>query len=370
MTRVVHHYFPHGSSNVGDTLVAHAIQQALRRYWGPLEFVNIAVNDRFKGSVEPTGLHGRNIDRSNAEADLVVVGGSNLLEPRKPSKNNPSLSQWHWGVQTDGESLKRLKTPVMLIGMGTGSDWGQSIRLYTSKASNEVRQLFQLSFASAVRDEMTKEKLAEIGVTTQCTGCPVTFLTDRPVESQADEKPLLVSLPPARILKTWSGRWFMHQTMNYLRWLHQNDVVFIATLHERADKEFAPHWLPRGTETFYTEDVGELIDRYEESCGVIGFRLHAALLSLGLGKPIVPANVDWRGRGFSQTFGLDDIALEPGRWGHFRRLRNLTKQLLDGNDTLMARLNYQKQHYLRKYQQFHQEAARWGALRETVRHAA
>lgn len=354
MKHVVHHYFPHGSSNVGDTLVAHAIQKALVKHWGPCEFVNIAVNNRFAATRDNSGLHGKNIARSNAEANLVAVGGSNLLEPRKPSrhKNTP----WQWGVQTDVESLLQLHVPVLMIGMGTGSDWGSPVRPYPTSAAEEIRLLRQNSVACAVRDELTRQKLADIGVEALCTGCPVTFLTDRPVEQTSPSKPLLVSLPPARILKTWSGRWFMWQTMNYIKWLRKQGIKFIATLHERADLDFAPQWLPRDVEQFYTEDVSELIERYEDSCGVIGFRLHAALLSLGLGKPIVPVNVDWRGRAFSHTYGLRHLALEPGTWGHFQRLRKLTLQLLEGEHSLISLLRMEKQRYQQRYHQFLKDA--------------
>lgn len=357
MSLIVHHYFPYKSANVGDALVAHAIQKALRQHWGPLQFVNFAVNNRIKITDVETGLYGRNLELSNSEANLIVVGGSNLLEPRKPLRRNHPNAKWHWGVHTDLQSLQKLRVPVILIGMGTGSDWKQPIRPYSAKAAEEVKFLHEYALASAVRDEPTRARLAEIGVSTQCTGCPVTFITDRPVQHVTDVKPLLVSMPPARILKTWSGKWFMLQTIKYLQWLREQGVSIVATLHERADQDFAPLWIPRDIPIFYTEDVSELIGRYEDSCGVIGFRLHAALLSLGLGKPIVPVNIDWRGRAFSQTFGLEDIALEPGRWGQFQRLRELTLQLLHGDDLLVNRLNFDKQRFLVKFHQFLKQAA-------------
>ncbi|MFO0814193.1 MAG: polysaccharide pyruvyl transferase family protein [Gemmatales bacterium] len=351
MSLRVHHYYPAKSTNVGDTLVAHAIQTALRRHLGDITVTSMHVNHRHATLGEASGLLEANVQRSNLEADLVVVGGSNLLEPRKPSRRNAANFRWHWGVQTEVEWLQALRPPVLLLGMGSGSEWRGTIRPYTSKAATEIRTLFQMSLASAVRDEPTREALEKIGVTTECTGCPVTFLTDRQVQFDAG-KPLIVSLPPARILKTWSGRWFMHRTMNYLRWLRKNQVEFVVTLHERADLDFASHWVPKATPLFYTENVSELITRYEECCAVIGFRLHAALLSLGLGKPIIPVNVDWRGRGFSHTFGLQDVALEPDAWNCFTRLRILTNELLRGGSSLETRLRERKEHFRLRYESF------------------
>jgi hypothetical protein len=189
-------------------------------------------------------------------------------------------------------------------------------------------------------------------------------LTDRPVAAQSSTAPLLVSLPPARILKTWSGQWFMHQTMGYLRWLTRKGVSVVATLHERADLDFAPSWVPKGVPQFYTERVDELIGRYGDSCGVIGFRLHAALLGLGLGKPIIPVSIDWRGRAFVQTFGLEDLALEPAALGHFGRLRGSTLRLLQNDKALLGRLQSEKDRHQRAYHGFlAQGAARFDQLR-------
>jgi hypothetical protein len=353
----VHHYYPLGSSNVGDALVAHAIRTALPRHFGPLEFVHFPVNDRCKNTDQPFGLFGENLTRTNTEADLVVIGGSNLLEPRKPVRANHPRAKWQWGVCTDVEALRQLKVPLLLLGMGTGSDWGAKIRHYSVKAAEEVRLLHDRAFASAVRDEPTVNELAGIGVTTTCTGCPVTFLTDRPVAAQSSTAPLLVSMPPARILKTWSGRRFMHQTKRYLHWLQRQDIPVVATLHEQADLQFAPHWVPRGIPQFYTENVDELIGRYGDSRGVIGFRLHAALLALGLGKPIVPVSIDWRGRAFVHTFSLQDLAVEPRAWGQFHKLRTWTLKLLRNDPALLGRLHFEKERFQRQYHRFLASAA-------------
>ncbi|HMP18429.1 MAG TPA: polysaccharide pyruvyl transferase family protein, partial [Gemmatales bacterium] len=195
---LVHHYYPSASSNVGDSLVAYAIHKALRRTLGPLDIVPIPVNPRHAKVGEVTGLLETNVQRSNCEADLLVVGGSNLLEPRKMSRRTLRQQNWHWGVETRVEALEQIRVPLVLVGMGTGSDWAAPILPYTAKAASEVRVLFQKAIATAVRDEPTRQELLKLGISTTCTGCPVTFLTDRPVQADL-EKPLIVSLPPARI---------------------------------------------------------------------------------------------------------------------------------------------------------------------------
>ena len=76
--------------------------------------------------------------------------------------------------------------------------------------------------------------------------------------------------------------------------------------------------------------------RYEASRGVIGFRLHAALLGLGLGKPVIPVGLDWRGLGIIRSFGLEEFSIRPYRFGQFRRLRQLTGRLLSNEERLIG----------------------------------
>ena len=361
MTLTVHHYFPLGSDNIGDHLVAIAIRSAIERHFGPARFVDMPVNDRYHAADRPIGLMGENVDRTNAEADLVVIGGSNLLEPRLRRRPKPGRVDWSWGVFTDTNSIARLQPPLLLLGMGTGSDFGQPIPPYDDTAATQIRMLHDKAMATAVRDQTTADRLAAIGVPTTCTGCPVTFFSDAPVVSADPTLPLLVSLPPARILKRFSGRIFgrvfMAQTARYVEWLKARSVPTIVTLHEPDDIPVARDWLPKDVEVFYTEDPDELLRRYRDCRGVIGFRLHAALLGLGLGKPTIPAWVDWRGRAFVETFGLQSMAIRPARFGEFRRLRHWTQRLLSGNSELIGPLDDAKARFRTRYHEFLADAA-------------
>src|SRR5437868_3293567 len=258
MPMVVHHYFPLGSTNVGDHLVARAIRDAVLRHFGAVEFVEIPVNDRYRDADRPIGLQGENLDRTNAEADLVIVGGSNLLEPRKPRRGRGG-----WGVFTDVNSIRRLRPPLMLLGMGTGSSFGKSIRRY---------------------------------------------------------------YPPAR-----------------------DDAI---------DVEPAKEWVPRGVEVFYTDDLDALVARFQASRGVIGFRLHAALLGLGLGKPVIPVGVDWRGLAFIETIDADAISTRAHRFGQFAKLDALTDRLLSDDPTLISHLAREKANQLESYHAFLSSATR------------
>lgn len=353
----VHHYYPFGSGNVGDHLVAHALRIALTRHFGPCRFVDMPVNDRYDGP-RAIGIRGDNLDQSNREADLVVVGGSNLLEPRKPRRLSgvgPRLGRW--GVFTDVESIANLRTPTLAFGMGTGSDFGKSIRRYVEPTIAEIGQLAKVAFGFAVRDEPTRSRLSEIGVRAECTGCPVTFLTDRPVRAADYDQPLIVSFPSTGLANHWRGRAFLKQTAGYLRWLKLLGEKFVIALHDDRDRAAVATWLPTDTQVFFSKDIPEIIDRFERSRGVIGFRLHAALLGLGLGKPIVPVGVDWRGRGFIETFGLEKFSIQAGGALQFAKLRQATLRLLEGSPEILDTLAARKLEFRQRQERFLADAA-------------
>jgi hypothetical protein len=356
---VVHHYFPIGSGNIGDAMVARAIQEQLPRHLGPCRFVDVPVNDRYEGQDREIGLRGANVDRSNAEADLVVIGGSNLLEPRKARRwNGRGPRRGRWSVLTTVEEIARLRVPSMLVGMGTGSSFGQSIRPYMEPATSEIRALFARSFAHSVRDVVTVERLRQIDVQTRCDGCPVTFMSDAPVVAQSDEFPLAVSLPPHYIRNSLAGKLFMHGALSYIRWLHERKVPLLVTLQEDRDVAFARDHLPRGIEVFYTESLDEELDRFRRIRGMIAFRLHAGLTALALGKPIIPVGIDWRGLGFIRTIDAGAISIRSLRPFQFVKLRRLTERLLAGDRKLIEHLDAAKGRLAGSFDDFLDRAAR------------
>ncbi len=355
----VHHYFPLGSTNIGDGLVARAIREAIPRHFGPCRFVDFPANDRYPGNDRVLGLRGDNLERTNAEAELVIVGGSNMLEARSRAATEFSAGSAGWGVFTDLDSIRQLRVPLLLLGMGTGSSFGRKVRPYLHPAVDEIRLLHQKAFAAAVRDLTTVEKLAEIGVKIECAGCPVTFLTDRPVHCVDDaDLPLLVSFPPPRIVERAGGQSFMRSAMHYVQWLRERGTPLIVTLHDSEDLEPARRWAPKGVEIFCTNDLDSLIARFESCRGVIGFRLHAALLGLGLGKPVIPVGVDWRGIAFIETFGLGEFSVLATEPQPFAKMRLLTDRVLAGDAALIQPLDRGKSIFRERYERFLAEAAR------------
>lgn len=348
MTLTVHHYFPLGSENTGDALVARAIRSALAARLGACRFVDMPVNNRLRSADRPIGLRGPNLERTNAEADVVVIGGSNLLEPRRDGR---------WGVDVDLASIERLRPPLLLVGMGTGSDFGRAIPRYRPRTAETIRALFDRAAAAAVRDLPTARRLAAIGVRVPCVGCPVMFLTPRPVRPVGADAPLLVSFPPVRILKRRSGRRFMRGAMRFIRRQRDAGVPVVVTLHDSRDVEPARTLVPDGVERFFTDDLDELVRRFETGGVVVGFRLHACLLALGLGRPAVPVGVDGRGIGLIETFDLADVSMRASDHRRFRRLEAIVSRLRADDAPALAVLERAKSLHAPRFEAFMDAAA-------------
>jgi polysaccharide pyruvyl transferase WcaK-like protein len=167
-----------------------------------------------------------------------------------------------------------------------------------------------------------------------------------------------VSLPATRILKRFLGPAFMGLAMKFVGWLQGQGVPVVVTLHERCDREHARRLVPSGIDIFYTESVDELIARFEESIGVVGFRLHAGLLGMGLGKPIIAAGVDWRGLAAIETFGFQDLAVRPFRLGQLAKLKRLAGRLLARDAGFSARQQQAKEHFRGRHEEFFRQAVR------------
>ena len=59
-----------------------------------------------------------------------------------------SYGRGGWGVLTDIDSIRRLRPPLMLLGMGTGSSFGKRIRRYLHPAIDEILLLHEKAWDS------------------------------------------------------------------------------------------------------------------------------------------------------------------------------------------------------------------------------
>lgn len=301
---VVHHYVPF-TSNVGDLFVRDGIHQRLREVFPNVRIVELPANDPHKKSGLPVGLEGVNLERTNAEADLVVVGGSNMYQ-------GPD-----WRFATNVEAIEKLRPPLAFIGLGVGSIRGKKSRSLSERSRQEIIASHRKAIGVAVRDVDTVEFLTELGVEATLTGCPATFIGREPLKQGAPQR-VLVSAPPERFLPKWGHKGYitgkvMQSTFKQaLHTLKKSGADFDVVAQDGQDMRYLPPFLESfGKKPLYFGmETTKYLDLFRTADLVVCYRLHMAIASLGMGVPFLLVNFDQRTAAFRNTFQADDVTFD------------------------------------------------------------
>jgi polysaccharide pyruvyl transferase WcaK-like protein len=331
---IIHHYYPH-KTNIGDLFVVDGIRKLIRERLPGSEFVDIPVNESPKAKC--FGLLGGNLDYSNSEADLIVIGGSNLYECRRNGA---------WGVTTDLDSIKKIQKPVMLIGLGSGSSFRRKVRGSSAQSREEICFLNKIAIGSSVRDLKSGDFLRSLGIREYTvTGCPSTFLFDNPFAFKNTDI-VAISVPPARF-KKYRFMFFrlISAIRKYIDYCRQIGLRPVLSCHDARDIEFAKGLQKDGVHLFYSEKTNDYYELYGMAKLVIGFRLHATIVSLSLGVPFIPVYFDIRGMSFSETYDSLKWSIDGTKFQLCRRLIRSTKDILDRKQFPFVNFLNKKQMY-------------------------
>ncbi len=149
----IHHFYPR-TNNIGDHFVQRGIERMVGRIVPEATFELFNVNNRGEDKIE-YGLTKLAIERANREADLIIVGGSNLYE---------GSYRWRWGVHLEDDALENLRVPMFLLGIGAGSDFTSPLRKPSARAKKEIKLLNDCATFSGARDVITYDWLQQLGM--------------------------------------------------------------------------------------------------------------------------------------------------------------------------------------------------------------
>ncbi len=316
----IHHFYPK-TRNIGDHFVQRGIERMVREIVPQASFKLFNVNSRGDDKTV-YGLTRETIERANGEADLVIVGGSNLYEGNY---------RWRWGVHVQRDALKNLRVPLFLLGMGAGSGLLSSTHKPTARALSEIKLLNELASFSGVRDVLTLDWLRGLGISNaKLMGDPATFIFNRPAQIPKCGS-VLLAMPPRRFWSSKSRFWepllrgrAMFRAIRSLQrsLLDKGEAVMLAC-NDPADLNLAYRLFgeclakrivcPRSAEEYF-----QLLS---EARAVVTGRLHTAIVSFSLGIPFVLIDADQRTRGFVETYQLHDWSVTPSQ-GDFEATLN------------------------------------------------
>lgn len=310
----IHHYCPH-TFNAGDHFVIRSIREHLARNLPGAVFLPRACA-RNRGWGKPIGLRGPNVGYSNRHADAVIVGGSDLYND--------------WGLRIGTRDIERLKPPLFLIGLGMSSAGiGMPPRLSKARHAREIRAVNGAAQISSVRDHATQRFLQGLGVANaEVTGCPALYLFNRPMgRVDGEYAALTFPFPVLRARNAGLYGQMIDTLAACAAWCRRKGIRPLVVCHDDRDVHPARNALPQ-EEIFYSNYVHDYYAFFEKAAFVAGTRLHATILCGGMGKPFVNINLDARGEGFSETFGL-------GEWNVNAGGGDIRQEVLDRLDALV-----------------------------------
>jgi polysaccharide pyruvyl transferase WcaK-like protein len=303
----IHHFFPR-TKNVGDHFVQIGIASLLHAIDSNASIELFDVNSR-GADKKQYGLTQQAIEKANREADLVVVGGSNLYG---------GAFGWPWGVHLQPDALKSLRVPLFLIGIGSGSAFDSQIHKPSKRARAEIRLLNEKASLSWVRDNITLKWLQELGVSKgMMLGDPATYIFNNDFRPVTNNPQILLVVPPARIWKSrrsyWKskrrGRPIFNALAVLARQLLNAEKNVVVACNDPRELELASQ-LFQPLPVICPQDPHEYFQLLSASGAVISGRLHTAAVALSLGIPFLLLDLDKRTRGFIETYQLDQASLQ------------------------------------------------------------
>jgi polysaccharide pyruvyl transferase WcaK-like protein len=331
----IHHFYPR-TNNIGDHFVQRGIELMVRRINPEATFELFNINSRGGEKID-YGLTQRAVERANREADLIIVGGSNLYE---------GSYRWRWGIHLEVGALENLRVPLFLLGVGSGSNLASPLHNPSSRAKSEIKLLNDYAAFSGARDVITFDWLQQLGISkAKLTGDPATFIFNRPQRSNDDghDGHILITVPPRRFwaskLQFWNvrvlGRAMFRALAAVTRTLLEEGHKVVVACNDPMDLPVAESlfegWLPGGV--VCPETPEEYFRLLSNSRAVVAGRLHTAVVAFSLGIPFLVMDVDQRTHGFVKTYQLEGWSVVPSLSGIETRLREVTDKLLSGEDS-------------------------------------
>ena len=342
-TYVIHHYCPH-TYNAGDHFVILSIRKHLKKYLPNSIFIPKPVAGN-RGWGKPIGLKEENIFFSNKYADAVIVGGSDQY-------NN-------WSPKIDAQEIQELIPPLFLIGLGvSSSDLYKKPKINNPKYYNDILKTNEKSMLSSVRDDVTKDFLKDLGYNRAIvTGCPALFLYER--ELHLDEsKNILLTFPYPLLHNDNDEKYkILNNLINgIIKYIKEKNLNPIIVCHDDRDVPKAQELFSQ-YDIFYSNYPEDYLSLYSSAKFLIGSRLHATIVSAGLGIPSININLDLRGIGFSKTFELSEWNLNYDNKNILQDVKDRIDSLLNNDLTAFSKFIDKREKYKIIFNDFMKDVA-------------
>jgi hypothetical protein len=269
------------TSNVGDVFIEDGVKRILR-YDAEASF-----------DIDPRQpIRSTDIDRIN-EADVAVIVGTNLWY-----RHMAKPGRWQFRIS----DLKRIRVPVIPIGVGTTRHFGED-NGFDYDTLEQLRIIHSSCTLGSARDIRTAEALSQAGIANVAvTGCPTMFRALAPAWR-------LRRNPGARKIVLTVRKGQKRNVQRLLKLLYRRGLEPVVAAQQPGDR-FLSYGIPfmrPAVPTLFRWSIESYLRLVEECCGVIGWRLHGNMLHLAHGRPAMLFSNCSRGDSFCDLFGLPTL---------------------------------------------------------------
>ncbi|MCP5060911.1 MAG: polysaccharide pyruvyl transferase family protein [Ignavibacteriae bacterium] len=336
---IIHHYSPH-TFNAGDHFVIQSIRNHVKNLLPEAVFVPKAIANN-RGWGKPIGLRKENILFSNTHADAVIVGGSDQY-------NN-------WSPRISRKEINFLKPPLFLIGLGVSSKDLNSEPYIKNKEFNEdIIATNNKAELSSVRDDITYNFLKGLGFDKAInTGCPALHLFNNDF-SINDSRKVLLTFPFPMVnndSQNFKYKVLVDVVKKLLTYLHSKKLEPIIVCHDDRDVKVAQYEFSN-EKIFFSNYHQDYFELYKNSLLVVGSRLHATILTSGMGIPNININLDLRGKAFTESFELTDWNLDYTDKHIFDKLVERVEKVLSGSLSMFVKFSIKKKEKRQVFNKF------------------
>jgi hypothetical protein len=265
------------SSNLGNEMICEATRRIIKRL--PARY-NIEEYSFLKTPRQ------EEIDQVNA-CDRAIFAGTNIFQPQAVG----------WKLRT--QDLKQIRIPYALYGVGYSGPMGQ-MPLRVSKETKDLIKWSRGAEAIGVRDPQTSRWLGLFGVNSELIGCPVLAYPDTFTDVTLGQSKPLLAIREILLHNTEEESAAAQRTLT--DWFFKEYPSGACVVQEPADLKML-----KGKAI--VTDFREIVTELSKARLVLSTRLHAGMLALAFGRPVVFLAHDTRVESFCDMIGLKSYKL-------------------------------------------------------------
>ena len=260
------------STNLGNRMICEATKRIIERlpvHFKPEEFTFLR---------KPNG---EELDRINA-CDRAIFVGTNIFQPQAVG--------WRWRAQ----DLGQIKIPYSLYGVGYSGPLGR-VPLRICRETTDLVEWSRGGSSIGVRDPQTVRWLKLFGVNSELVGCPVLAYPDTFTDISIGKNTPVLAI--REILLHNPGEGPKQAQQDLIDWFFEKYPDGRSVVQSPEDLKLV-HDRP------IVSTFEEIIEELSRARFVVSTRLHAGMLALAFGRPVVFLAHDTRVASFCEMIGV------------------------------------------------------------------